>query len=152
MANARTRYDVIAGHLARAHGATQGLLYGRPSIELDGKAFAAFVRDALALRLHGRVLAQALALPGAQPWQPREVGQAAPGWVLLPASLMLRWDRLALEALRCARERAQGPVSLRIPEPVAAAEAPPPSTPASLAERVGAAVARRFGGMRALRS
>jgi hypothetical protein len=151
MANARTRYDTISSYLVRAHEARSGMLYGRPCIEFEGVAFAAFVRDALALRLHGRALAQALALPGARPWHPRSVEEAAPGWVLLPVSLMLRWDRLALDALRCARERAAGPVSLRVPEPQVAPDVAARSTPESLAERFAAAVARRFGGMRVAR-
>ncbi len=151
MANARTRYDTIASYLVRVHEARTGLLYGRPCIQLGGVAFAAFVRDALAVRLHGRVLAQALALPGARPWHPLAVEASAPGWVLLPVSLMLRWDRLALDALRCARERAAGPVSLRVPEPPAPPQVRPPSTPESLAERFAAAVARRFDGLRLAR-
>jgi hypothetical protein len=151
MANARTRFDTIASYLVRAHEARTSLLYGRPCLEFEGVAFAAFVRDALALRLHGRALAQALTLPGARPWHPRSIEEAAPGWVLLPVGLMLRWDRLALDALRWARERAAGSAPLRLPEAQPQADIAPRSTPESLAERFAAAVSRRFGGMRVAR-
>jgi hypothetical protein len=84
MANARSRYDSIAGYLQRVHEAQPNLLYGKPCLLWNGRAFAVYQPNALALRLHGRYLTQASALPGAQPWDPRNADGAAPGWVLIP--------------------------------------------------------------------
>ncbi|HZP65602.1 MAG TPA: hypothetical protein VFB32_04780 [Rudaea sp.] len=141
MANARSRYDTIAAYLERAHEAQPGLLYGKPCVMHEGKAFAAYQPDAMAFRLHGRHLDQALAIPGSHGWDPLGGAANSPGWVLIPATHVLRWDRLALDALRCAKEASERRVSYRPapPRPEPAPE-PPPSTPASLAERVAMAL------------
>lgn len=142
MANARSHFDMISGYLQRAHDVQAGLLYGKPCLMQEGRAFAAYQPDAMAFHLHGRALAQALALPGAHGWDPRHPGQSAPGWVLLPAAQVLRWDRIALEALRCEKEAIERRVSYA-PMPAAppAVQAPPTSTPQGLAQRVSTAIA-----------
>lgn len=143
MANARSRYDTIGGYLQRTHEAQAGLLYGKPCLMLRGQAFAAYHPPAMAFRLHGRSLTQALALPGAKGWDPRHADRRAPGWVMIPAEQVLRWDRLALDAVRCAREASERRVSyVAAPPPVVAA--PPPSNPLSLAQRFATAVATGF--------
>jgi len=160
MANARSHYDMISSYLQRAHDVQAGLLYGKPCLMLEGRAFTAYQPDAMTFHLHGRVLAQALALPGARGWDPLHAEQSAPGWVLLPATQVLRWDRFALEALRCEKEAIERRVSYAptpaavtapmAPAPAAAAEsvaAPveaPASTPQGLAQRVSAAIASGF--------
>lgn len=144
MANARSRYDTIAGYLQRAHEAQAGLLYGKPCLMHRGQAFAAYKPDAMAFRLHGRALAQAMAIPGAHGWDPLDVRRSAPGWVLVSATHVLRWDRLALDAVRCAREASERRVSYEIPQVPPPLAEPPRSTPSSLAQRVAAAVAAGF--------
>ncbi len=141
MSNARSRYDIIAGYLEHTHEVGSGLLYGKPCLLLNGVPFAAFAQDAMAFRLHGRSLAQALALPGARGWDPLRADRAAPGWVWVPVAQSLRWDRLALDALRCAREAAERRVSYAVPTSPPPVAAPPPSAPASLAQRAAAALA-----------
>jgi hypothetical protein len=145
MANARSRYDTISGYLQRAQEAEANLLYGKPCLLWNGRAFAAYQPDALALRLHGRYLTQAQALPGTKTWDPRHADGNAPGWILIPASQVLRWDRLALDALRCAREASERRVSyVPVPLPASAVVEPPPSNPAGMAQRFSAAIAAGF--------
>jgi hypothetical protein len=58
---------------------------------------------------------------------------------------VLRWDRLALDALRCAREATERRIShVAFVSPVRAIDEPPPSTPASLTRRFTAAIAAGF--------
>jgi hypothetical protein len=144
MANARSRFDTIAGYLQRTHEARAGQLYGRPCLMWQGHAFAVFQLGAMAFRVHGRSLAQALALPGARGWDPAHPDRAAPGWVLIPVEQVLRWDRLALDAVRCASEASERRVSYAVAPAPAAAAAPPPSNPGSLAQRFASAVAAGF--------
>jgi hypothetical protein len=145
MANARSQFDMISGYLQRAHETEAGLLYGKPCVLLNGNAFAAYQPDAMAFRLHGRVLNQTLAMPGVRGWDPLHAEGNAPGWVLVPAAHVLRWNRLALEALRCAREASERRVSYAAtPPPPPEVEAPPASTPQSIAQRVSTAIASGF--------
>jgi hypothetical protein len=144
MANARTQFDAIAGYLERVHEVRADQLYGKPSISLNGHAFAVYANEAMAFRLHGRTLAQAQSLPGARGWDPLRGQGSSPGWVLIPAAQALRWNRLALDALRCMREAGERRISYAIPQRPPQVEAPPPSTPLSLAQRFAAAVAAGF--------
>jgi len=149
MANARSQFDMIAGYFERAHEVQVGLLYGKPCMRLNGDAFAAYALDGLALRLHGRSLAQALQMPGVKTWDPLRPDHAAPGWVLIPAEQVLRWDRLALDALRCAREASEGRVSYAVPAPPAPpAQEAAASTAEDLGKRAAAAVSGGFGSLR----
>lgn len=144
MANARTQFDAIAGYLERTHEARAGQLYGKPALFLNTQPFAAFANEAMAFRLHGRALAQAQQMAGACAWDPLRGHGSSPGWVLVPAAQAVRWNRLALDALRCTRDAGERRVSHTppvSPQPVAA---PPASTPASLAQRVAAAIAAGF--------
>jgi hypothetical protein len=144
MANARTQFDAIAAYLERAHEAHVGQLYGKPSISLNGQPFASFANEAMAFRLHGRALVQAQNVPGARGWDPLRGQGSSPGWVMIPAAQALRWNRLALDALRCTREAGERRVSYTIPETSPPTAAPPQSTPSSLAQRVAAAIAAGF--------
>jgi hypothetical protein len=156
VANARSQFDMISGYLQRTHEAQAGLLYGKPCITFNNNAFAAFQADAVAFRLHGRVLAQALGMAGVRGWDPLHAQRSAPGWVLVPATHVLRWNWLALEALRCAREASErrisyavdavAPVGEQAPpeQPSSLEPAAPPSNAQSLAQRVSAAVASGF--------
>jgi hypothetical protein len=147
MANARSRYDTISGYLQRSHEAQAGLLYGKPCLLLFGDAFVAYQPDAMAFRLHGRCLTQALRLPGAKGWDPRHADRSAPGWVLVPAEQVLIWDRLALDAARCAREASERRISYAVEPDAPQVEAPPASDPASLAQRVASAVTAGFSSL-----
>lgn len=145
MANARSQFDMISSYLQRVHDAQGGLLYGKPCVMLQGQAFVAYQPDSMAVRLHGRALAQTLALPGACGWDPLRPESSSPGWVLVPGTHALRWNRLALEALRCAREASERRVSyVAAPPPPPPEQEAPASNPQSLAQRVSAAIASGF--------
>lgn len=104
MANARTRYDTIAEFMTREHDAVASSLYGKPSVQVNGTAFLFYMLPGMAFRLQGRAREQALTLPGATTWAPLGQGGERSPWVLVPVAQFLRWDRLAIDALRYAQE------------------------------------------------
>jgi hypothetical protein len=144
MANARERYDALCQYLARNRDARQGSLFGKACLLYEGEPFMLFYRESVAFRLHGRALLSALALRGASgfdPLNPDKPPPGRPGWVLVPTTHFLAWDRLAMDAMRCVRMAQNQNVSWKVPEASPApVPAPPPSTPKSLAERVKAAL------------
>ncbi|MCB1609138.1 MAG: hypothetical protein KDI71_19410 [Xanthomonadales bacterium] len=126
MANARTRFDTIREYMVRSHRASSGTLYGKPCAMLDGHAFLYFHQDWAAFLLKGRVRLQALALPGARFWDPMGREGASMDWVIVPDAHFLRWDRLAIEAVKVAHKHGEGR------RPVAGpAEGPVPPPPAA---------------------
>jgi hypothetical protein len=154
MANVRSRFDSISAYLSKAHEARTSEVRGRRCIGIAGATFMAVHGSGLGFRLHGRAFRQAMALPGVRPWHPIDPARTAPGWVLVPSQHAWRWDRLAIDALRSARvaaaERFSREAAAGIPAPSFAA--PAPSTGASLAARVKAAIARGFSGMTVARA
>lgn len=108
MANARTRFDTIREYMVRSHSATSGTLYGKPCALLNGHAFLYFHQDWAAFLLKGRVRLQALALPGARFWDPMGREGSSMDWVIVPDTHFLRWDRLAIEAVKVARKHGEG--------------------------------------------
>lgn len=123
MANARTRFDTIRDYMVRSHSATSGTLYGKPCALLNGHAFLYFHQDWAAFLLKGRVRLQALALPGARFWDP--LGREGPSmdWVIVPSTHFLRWDRLAIEAVKTAHAQSGGK------RPIAGPASGPPEPP-----------------------
>lgn len=145
MANARTHYNALVEYLVRNREAKVGTLFGKSCLMFADEPFLMLFRDSVAFRLHGRALTSALALRGSQPFDPlnpEKPPPGRPGWVLVPASQFVAWDRLAMDSMRCVRVARDQNVSWKPapppPEPVAA---PPTSTPASLAQRVASALA-----------
>lgn len=123
MANARTRFDTIRDYMVRSHSATSGTLYGKPCALLNGHAFIYFHQGSAAFLLKGRVRLQALAMPGARFWDP--LGREGPSmdWIIVPDTHFLRWDRLAIEAVKSAHGLSTGR------RPTAAPIAGPPQPP-----------------------
>lgn len=105
MANARSSFDALRETLAREHGATIALLYGKPAVLIGELAFVCFHHNAAAFRLHGRAREHALALPGAKRFDPLKPEAEGGDWVMLGAAHAYKWEKLALEALKCAKER-----------------------------------------------
>jgi hypothetical protein len=104
VANARTRFDVIREYMVRQHEAKADFLYGRPCASANNRAFIVFIVDHMAFRLHGRALLQALTLKGAKAWDPLGRYPDRVEWAIVPPEHFLRWDRLAIEAYRVAKE------------------------------------------------
>ena len=125
MANARTRYDTISEFLQREHDASAVSLYGKPAVQLGATPFLYYATNGMAFRLQGRVREHALTLPGSTAWTPIGQLKDTSPWVLVSAAHFLRWDRLAIEALRYAQEG-----DLRRPQ-AQPSNGPPPEPPAS---------------------
>src|SRR5689334_9527665 len=113
MATARNRYDTIAEFMQREHDASATLLYKQPSVQVNGTPFLFYMMPGMAFRLRGRMREQALALKDSRLWAPLgEPPQNSP-WVLVPVEHFLRWDRMAIEALRYAQDVSTlGPVAV----------------------------------------
>jgi hypothetical protein len=93
-------FDMVADDLA-ARGATAGTIFGKRALKAAGKAFACLKGDALAFRL-GQGTAEhtaALALPGAELFDPSGGGRPFKDWVAVPAGSADRWPELAGTAL-----------------------------------------------------
>jgi hypothetical protein len=148
MANARTRYETLASYLVRNREAKEGTLYGKSCLTYDGEPFLTWHRDAVAFRLHGRALNNALSLKGCTPFDPLHPDRpppGRPGWVRVPPSQFIAWDRLAMDAMRCVKVAQNQHVSWQPPPPPPEPPpAPPRSTPDSLAARVAAALKGGF--------
>jgi hypothetical protein len=75
-------------------------------VQINGTPFLFYMMPGMAFRLRGRMREQALALKDSRLWAPLgDVPQASP-WVLVPVAHFLRWDPLAIEALRYAQDDA----------------------------------------------
>ena len=124
MANARSRFDNISEFMQRSHDASASMLYKQPAVQVDGTPFLFYMMPGMAFRLRGRAREQAMARPCARLGAPGgEAPQNSP-WVLVPVSQFLRWDRLAIEALRYAQDHSPpGPVAVASQGPAA----PPPA-------------------------
>jgi hypothetical protein len=149
MANARTRYDALAEYLVRHREAKEATLYGRPCLAYQGHPFMLLTSKGVAFRLHGRPLTAALALSGAtgfDPLKPDQPQPGRPGWVLVPVTHFVSWDRLAMEAMRCVRVAESQHVAWKpAPPPPEPPPAPPPSSGDSLAARVANILKNGFG-------
>lgn len=124
MANARTRYDTIAEFMVRQHDATSTTQYGKPAVQVNGTAFLFYMLPGMAFRLQGRAREQALSLPGATAWAPLGLPTERSPWVLVPVAGFMRWDRLAIDALRFAQE---GQVNTPKAAPLQGPPEPPPA-------------------------
>lgn len=94
------RFDDIVDELG-PRGVLPGALFGSRSLTYEGKAFAAFRRDRMAIKLVGGTPAhaEALELEGAEPFDPSGKGRPMKDWVLVPAAHEDTWLRLAAAAL-----------------------------------------------------
>ncbi|MDH6129271.1 hypothetical protein [Kitasatospora sp. GP82] len=93
-------FDEIASDLA-ARGATAGAMFGKRALKAHGKAFACLKGDALAFRLGNASTAhaQALALTGAELFDPSGKKRPFKDWVAVPVTHADHWLRLAEIAL-----------------------------------------------------
>ncbi len=95
------RFAEVADRLTHERpGVKQVKMFGAPCISVNGKGFAAFDGEGIALKLTGAAHARALALPGAHLWDPSGRGRPMREWVLVPTASAAEWDDLA--AASCA--------------------------------------------------
>ncbi|MCM2419100.1 hypothetical protein [Streptomyces sp. RKAG293] len=98
--NPDTLFDDLATDLA-PRGAAAGTLFGKRALTAEGKAFACLKADALAFKLGQGTPAhaEALALPGAELFDPSGKEKPFKDWVALPIAHAARWPHYAETAL-----------------------------------------------------
>jgi hypothetical protein len=95
----RALFDQIARDLAVKHAdVATGQIFGKACIKIQGKAFAAFFQDAIALKLVGESHRIALGLAGAQLWDPSGKQRPMKEWVQIPHTHAREWPSLAEQA------------------------------------------------------
>jgi hypothetical protein len=102
MDDPKARYDAIADELVAENPDVQlGQMMGMPCIKVGGKMVIGIWNEEMVFKLPDEaVREQALALEGAQLFDPSEKGRAFKEWVQVPAAHMSEWPGLADEALR----------------------------------------------------
>ncbi|MFG2606562.1 hypothetical protein ACGFT2_23855 [Streptomyces sp. NPDC048514] len=95
-------FDDIADDLA-VRGVTAGAMFGKRALKAHGKAFACLKDDRLAFRLGDGTPAhtRALALPGAELFDPSGKHRPFKDWVAVPRTHADQWPHLAETALGC---------------------------------------------------
>ena len=97
--DARAEYDKLAAELAETTPTTVTKMFGMPSLKAaNGKAYAGLFNEAMVFKLGGPALAEALALPGAQAFDPMG-GRPMKEWVEVPVEHVSKWPELARKAL-----------------------------------------------------
>ncbi len=98
---ARALFDQIGCDLAVSYaGVTTGQIFGKACIKTHGKALAAFFQGDIALKLAGDDHRAALALDGAQLWDPSGKHRPMKEWVQIPFACAQLWPDLAAQALK----------------------------------------------------
>ena len=93
------RFAEIADELAE-RGVSVTKMFGMPSLKAGGKLFAGVYGDALTFKLGGDAHATALALKGAELFDPSGRGRAMKEWVVVPSAYAKRWPEFAEAARR----------------------------------------------------
>lgn len=70
-------------------------MFGKPCVNVNGKAFICFFQDAMVFKLTGAAHAEALALPGAQLFDPSGKKRPMKDWVQVPGDHKKHWARFA---------------------------------------------------------
>jgi hypothetical protein len=100
------RFTHILGDL-KMLGVTQSQMFGRRGMMADGKVIACYLDDSVAFKLiaGSPEHAQAMALDGADLWEPGDMGRKFKDWVRIPESHQDEWGRYAEIALHRIRQK-----------------------------------------------
>ncbi len=90
--------EVLAGLQLRRPEIVSRKMFGLPSLMIAGKPFAALNGEEMVFKLSGEALERALALEGAEPFDPMG-GRPMKAWVQVPPEHAELWPDLAEEAL-----------------------------------------------------
>lgn len=82
--------------------ATESQMFGKPCFKINGKAFICFFQEEMVFKLQGEVHKEALALEGAQLFDPSGKNRPMKAWVQVPFEHSGEWSALAKEALEYA--------------------------------------------------
>lgn len=98
-------FDALKAELAGA-GVVEGAMFGTRALTLGGKALACLSGNEFAVKLRRDTpeIEAALALPGAELFDPSGKGRPFKDWVLIPEGGDAHWAALAEDALRLASE------------------------------------------------
>ncbi len=83
-------------------GAEAGQLFGKPCFKVKGKAIICFFRNEMVFKLNGDLHAEALALDGAQLFDPSGKHRPMKEWVQVPFHYKDSWRKYAKGALHYA--------------------------------------------------
>jgi hypothetical protein len=107
--NPRARFEEIAADLeARDPDVQLGQMMGHPCIKAGGKIIASYqTRGSMVFKLPDEAEREkALALDGAEPFNPMGSGRVMREWVDVPVAHEAKWAELADTALRLRKEQA----------------------------------------------
>ena len=76
----------------------QSHMFGKPCFKIGGKAFAAYFQEAMVFKLTGDMHTNAMALEGAQLFDPSGKGRAMREWVQIPLAHKALWPKFATAA------------------------------------------------------
>jgi len=97
MAKEETLYKSIGNALKDAE---ESQMFGKPCFKINGKAFVCFFQNEMVFKLTGDEHAAAIALKGAQLFDPSGKGRAMKEWVQLPYTHKAKWETFAAAALK----------------------------------------------------
>lgn len=81
-------------------GAEESQMFGKPCFKINGKAFVCFFQNEMVFKLKGDIHAEAIALKGAQLFDPSGKGRAMKEWVQVPFAHKAKWEGYAKEAMK----------------------------------------------------
>ncbi|WP_433160453.1 hypothetical protein [Kribbella sp. CA-247076] len=96
------QYDAVAAGL-ESSGVVRGSMFGMPCLKIGKKVVAGLFGDAMNFKLPPAPREKALALPGAEPFDPG-MGRPMKEWVVIPLAHAAVWPEYAAEALEYVRE------------------------------------------------
>ena len=97
MSDPQTAFDGVADELTATSPAARGMMFGMPCLKQGGKAFAGYYKGAMVFKLGGAAHTRALALAGAQLFDPMG-GRPMKEWVVVPAEHAAQWLALTRDA------------------------------------------------------
>lgn len=98
---ARVEYDAVSQGMAAA-GVVAGSMFGMPCLKIDGKMLGGLYGDAMTFKLPPGPLQEALALEGAEHFDPG-MGRPTKEWVVVPVAHAAQWSRFAEQAMEYVR-------------------------------------------------
>jgi hypothetical protein len=98
---ARLEFDAVSKGLMDA-GVVEGSMFGTPCLKIDGKMLAGLYGDAMTFKLPPEPREQALALAGAEHFDPG-MGRPMKEWVVIPLEHAETWPTYASQAMEFVR-------------------------------------------------
>ena len=103
----QVQYETVASEVVATEPATQGKMFGMPCLKIGGKAFAGLSHNVMVFKLPVPEHTRALALSGAQFFDPSGRGRPMKEWVEVPIEHASLWLELARAAARYVAESAR---------------------------------------------